>query len=37
MMRVAHLSEIDRLFTNEKPQEVYLKQIQASDVDLVVV
>ena len=37
MMRLGHLSEIDRLFTNKVPTENYLKQIHAAEVALTVV
>jgi len=37
MMRLGHLSEIDRLFTNKAPTENYLKQIHAAEVALTVV
>ena len=37
MMRVGHLSEINRLYTEQKPNEAYLKQIQTADLTLIVV
>lgn len=37
MMRLGHLSEINRLYTDQKPREEYLQQIQLSELTLVVV
>ncbi|MBJ9952766.1 MULTISPECIES: DeoR family transcriptional regulator [unclassified Acinetobacter] len=36
MMRMGHLREIDRLFTNLQPDEPYLQQIHAAEVNLIV-
>lgn len=37
MMRVGHLAEINRLYTDQRPEEVYFKQIQKTELTLVVV
>ncbi len=37
MMRLGHLSEINRLYTDQKPREEYLQQIQLSELTLVIV
>ncbi|MCX5466459.1 DeoR/GlpR family DNA-binding transcription regulator [Acinetobacter nematophilus] len=36
MMRMGHLREIDCLFTNQQPDELYLQQIHAAEVNLIV-
>ncbi|AXQ21551.1 DeoR family transcriptional regulator [Acinetobacter wuhouensis] len=37
MMRLGHLNEIHRLYTDQKPADQYLKQIQESELKLVIV
>lgn len=37
MMRLGHLNEINRLYTDQQPTDEYLKQIQQSELTLVVV
>lgn len=36
MMRLGHISEIHRLYTDQKPNEEYLKQIQQSTLTLII-